>query len=105
MISEARIRAELDNVLDRTDYEGIGERVTGKVRDSYLLKGKRVLVTTDRVSAFDRVLGTIPFKGQVLNQIAAFWFEQSRNVVPNHVLSVDFWTCWREIRRIRPVCK
>jgi len=88
MISEARIRAELDNVLDRTDYEGIGERVTGKVRDSYLLKGKRVLVTTDRVSAFDRVLGTIPFKGQVLNQIAAFWFEQSRNVVPNHVLSV-----------------
>jgi phosphoribosylaminoimidazole-succinocarboxamide synthase len=88
MISEARIRAELANVLDETRFDGLGQRVTGKVRDSYLLKGKRVLVTTDRVSAFDRVLGTIPFKGQVLNQIAAFWFEQTRAIVPNHVLSV-----------------
>jgi phosphoribosylaminoimidazole-succinocarboxamide synthase len=88
MISEARIRAELGNVLDQTDFDGLGQRVTGKVRDSYLLKGRRVLVTTDRVSAFDRVLGTIPFKGQVLNQIAAFWFEQTRLIVPNHVLAV-----------------
>jgi phosphoribosylaminoimidazole-succinocarboxamide synthase len=89
MISEARIRAELGNVLDQTDFDGMGRRVTGKVRDSYLLPGgKRVLVTTDRVSAFDRVLGTIPFKGQVLNQIAAFWFEQTRSIVPNHVLAV-----------------
>lgn len=88
MISEARIRAELGNVLEQTDSDGFGQRIMGKVRDSYLLQGKRVLVTTDRVSAFDRVLGTIPFKGQVLNQIAAFWFDQTRMSVPNHVLAV-----------------
>lgn len=88
MISEARIRRELGNVLDGTDY-AVGKRITGKVRDSYLLPGgRRLLVTTDRVSAFDCVLGTIPFKGQVLNQLAAFWFERMRDVCPNHVLSV-----------------
>jgi phosphoribosylaminoimidazole-succinocarboxamide synthase len=88
MIAESRIRDELRNVLDATDFQGLGRRVSGKVRDSYLLPGRRVLVTTDRVSAFDRVLGTIPFKGQVLNQLAAFWFERTRGVAPNHMLSV-----------------
>ncbi len=88
MISEARIRAELHNVLDATDFPGMGRRISGKVRDSYLLEGRRVLITTDRVSAFDRILGTIPFKGQVLNQIAAFWFEKTAAVAPNHILSV-----------------
>jgi len=88
MISEARIRDELKNVLDDANFPGLGTCVSGKVRDSYLLPGKRVLVTTDRVSAFDKILGTIPFKGQVLNQLAAFWFEKTRGVVPNHMLSV-----------------
>jgi len=88
MISEARIREELHNVLDATDYEGLGKRISGKVRDSYLLKGRRVLITTDRVSAFDRILGTIPFKGQVLNQIAAFWFEKTAAKARNHMLAV-----------------
>ncbi len=59
------------------------------MRDSYRLKdGRRILVTTDRISAFDCILGTIPFKGQVLNQLAAFWFEQTQTLVPNHVVSV-----------------
>ena len=88
MISVERIRAQLENVLETTDLDGIGEKIEGKVRDSYLGDGHRTIVVTDRISAFDRVLGTIPFKGQVLNQIAAFWFEKTRDLVPNHVLSV-----------------
>lgn len=88
MISNDRIRQELNNVIGGTDFQ-VGKRVSGKVRDSYLLPGgRRALVTTDRVSAFDCILGTIPFKGQVLNQIAAYWFEQTKDIVPNHVISV-----------------
>ncbi len=88
MVSEARLCAELGNVLESTDFAGLGRRISGKVRDSYLRDGQRILVTTDRVSAFDRILGTIPFKGQVLNQLAAFWFERTREVAPNHLLAV-----------------
>lgn len=88
MVSEARIRQELDNCLDATRFEGLGERATGKVRDSYTRGGTRTLVVTDRISAFDCVLGTVPFKGQVLNQLAAFWFERTRGIAPNHVLEV-----------------
>ena len=58
------------------------------MRDCYTKDGRRIIVVTDRISAFDVVLGTIPFKGQVLNQIAAHWFDLTRGVVPNHVLSV-----------------
>ena len=88
MIDEARIRGELNNVLETTDFH-VGRRLAGKVRDSYLLPGgRRLLVTTDRISAFDCILGTIPFKGQVLNQLAAFWFGQTRGLAPNHLLAV-----------------
>ncbi len=89
MISDERIRAELDNTLDTVDFEGLPEFEHGKVRDWLKLgDDKRILVVSDRISAFDCVLGTIPFKGQVLNQIAAFWFEQTKSVLPNHVISV-----------------
>lgn len=88
MISESRLREELNRTLRATSLAGLGERETGKVRDSYKQPGKRILVTTDRISAFDCVLGTIPFKGQVLNQLAAFWFEQTSAIAPNHVLDV-----------------
>jgi phosphoribosylaminoimidazole-succinocarboxamide synthase len=74
--------------LERTDLRGVGRRVEGKVRDSYRVGERRAIVVTDRVSAFDVVLGTIPFKGQVLNQLAAFWFEKTRAVAPNHLLAV-----------------
>lgn len=62
----------------------------GKVRDNYTSPdGKvRVLITTDRLSAFDRVITTLPFKGQVLNRLAAYWFEQTKHIAGNHVLSV-----------------
>ena len=88
MVSDERIRAQMCNALERTDMAGLGEREQGKVRDSYKLDGTRILVATDRISAFDRVLGTIPFKGQVLNQMAAFWFEATKDIVHNHVVDV-----------------
>jgi phosphoribosylaminoimidazole-succinocarboxamide synthase len=75
--------------LDRTDFPKLGKKYEGKVRDNYTLAdGRRVLVTTDRISAFDHVLGTLPLKGQVLNFIAAWWFEKTKHLVPNHVLGV-----------------
>ena len=84
----SEIRDAIPNALLRTDISELGDRVEGKVRDIYLQDGKRVLITTDRVSAFDQVLGAIPYKGQVLNQLSAWWFEQTKSIVPNHVLSV-----------------
>ena len=61
---------------------------SGKVRDRYDLGKTFALITTDRQSAFDRILATIPFKGQVLNQTGAWWFEQTKDIIPNHV--IDF---------------
>jgi phosphoribosylaminoimidazole-succinocarboxamide synthase len=88
MIPQDRIQAELKNTLNETNFPGLGERHQGKVRESYLQKDRRVIITTDRVSAFDCIIGTIPFKGQVLNQLAAFWFDITKDLVPNHVISV-----------------
>jgi phosphoribosylaminoimidazole-succinocarboxamide synthase len=65
------------------------EHARGKVRDLFSLPDDRwLIVTTDRLSAFDRILTQIPFKGQVLNQLSAFWFEQTRDIVANHLLDV-----------------
>ncbi len=88
MIPESVIKEQLAHVLETTRFEGLGERHEGKVRDSYVRHGKRIIVTTDRVSAFDRVLGCIPFKGQVLNQMAAFWFAKTEGIVRNHMLAL-----------------
>ncbi|MBI4440164.1 phosphoribosylaminoimidazolesuccinocarboxamide synthase [Candidatus Woesearchaeota archaeon] len=87
MIEESVIRKQLDNTLESIEL-GVGKKYEGKVRDNFLLNGKRIIVTSDRISAFDRVLTTIPFKGQVLNQISAFWFEKTKRIVPNHVIEV-----------------
>ncbi len=88
MLSHDRIKAQLNNVLEHTDFNWLGKCEKGKVRDSYRRGKQRILIVSDRISAFDVVLGTIPFKGQVLNQMAAFWFEKTRDIVPNHVISV-----------------
>lgn len=89
MVSDATLRAALGKTLDGTNFEGLGKRYEGKVRDNYsLADGRRILVTTDRISAFDRVLGTLPLKGQVLNRLSAWWFDVTKDVAPNHVLSV-----------------
>ena len=65
------------------------DRRDGKVRVSYALgEARRLFVTTDRLSAFDRIIAGVPYKGQVLNQLAAWWFEKTADVVPNHVVAV-----------------
>ncbi len=87
MLSDGAIRSQIKYNLDKTDL-GIGKKYEGKVRDNYLLGNKRIIITTDRISAFDRVLCTLPFKGQVLNQTSAFWFEKTKNIVKNHVIEV-----------------
>ncbi len=80
---------QLDHTLKGTDFSSLGEYYEGKVRDCYITgNGYRIIVVTDRLSAFDRVLTTIPFKGQVLNQLAAYWFELASEVAPNHVADV-----------------
>lgn len=77
-------------MLASTDLTAlVGAVSRGKVRDNYDLgDGRLVLVTTDRLSAFDRVLGTVPHKGQVLNQLAAWWFDELAEIVPSHLLAV-----------------
>ena len=82
-----RIKAELSNTLTETTLER-GEKRTGKVRDQYSLGDKIALITTDRQSAFDRVLASIPFKGQVLNLTSAWWFEQTKDIIPNQVINI-----------------
>jgi phosphoribosylaminoimidazole-succinocarboxamide synthase len=89
MISDDVIRAQLGKTLEGTHFEGLGDYYQGKVRDNYTTRdGRRILIASDRISAFDVVLGTIPFKGQVLNRMAQYWFEETAKLAPNHVLSV-----------------
>jgi len=87
MLSDEIITNQLKYTLEKTDLS-IGKKYEGKVRDNYILDGKRIIITTDRISAFDRVLCTIPFKGQVLTQTTAFWFDKTKNIVQNHVIGV-----------------
>jgi phosphoribosylaminoimidazole-succinocarboxamide synthase len=80
------IESHLGKTLSKTDFP-LPHRHEGKVRDSYRLdKERMVIVTTDRQSAFDRVLANIPFKGTVLNLVSAWWFEQTGHIMPNHLL-------------------
>lgn len=88
MISDETIRAALAHTLETVTLPGLGEPMRGKVRDSFVRGGERIIVVSDRISAFDVVLGTIPFKGQILNTMAAHWFEQTRHIAPNHLIDV-----------------
>lgn len=88
MIDQKRIQEQLGLCLTETDFTQLGKKYHGKVRDTYDLGDRLLLITTDRQSAFDRILAAIPFKGQVLNQVSAWWFEHTKDIVPNHVLSV-----------------
>lgn len=77
------------NIAPFTDVDlALPDRRTGKVRISYALPGaRRLFITTDRMSAFDRVVACVPYKGQVLNQLAAWWFDRTRDIVDNHALA------------------
>jgi len=88
MIHETRITQLLNQAFESTSLP-YPSKQTGKVRDAYALDdSRRLLVTTDRLSAFDRNLAVVPFKGQVLNQLSAWWFKQTRGIVHNHMISV-----------------
>jgi len=88
MVDTATLQKALPLCLEHTDLRFLGAKYEGKVRDNYTRGRERFIVVTDRISAFDRVLGTIPFKGQVLNRLAAWWFQQTRTVVDNHMLGI-----------------
>ncbi|RIL11827.1 MAG: phosphoribosylaminoimidazolesuccinocarboxamide synthase [Proteobacteria bacterium] len=82
------IYGQLSKCLSETDYDFLGAKYAGKVRDNYTRGTTRFLVTSDRLSCFDVVVTTIPFKGQVLNQMAAYWFEHTSHIIPNHLMAV-----------------
>ena len=87
-IDPVLLREQCRRTLHRSDFPELGKRIEGKVRDCFVVGDRRYLIASDRISCFDVVVGTIPFKGQVLNQLAAFWFEKTRDVAPNHVIEV-----------------
>lgn len=74
------------NILEKTDFKNLGEKYVGKVRDVYIQKDKVIMISSDRYSAFDRNLALVPYKGQVLTQVSRFWFENTKDIVKNHVL-------------------
>lgn len=95
MISQQLASQQLAYTLSGVSAPNLGEKIEGKVRDCFVIGdvvgdqrmgNRRVLVASDRLSAFDRVLTTIPFKGQMLTQLAHFWFEQTKHIVKNHII-------------------
>lgn len=88
MVNSRTILSALPNILKTIDLPSLGKKYQGKVRDFYTAGGKRILITTDRQSAFDVILGCIPFKGAVLNLLASFWFDKTKHIVANHKISV-----------------
>lgn len=90
MASMETLRAFLNTTIESTHFRNLGEKYVGKVRDVYIQveQKRRVLITTDRQSAFDQLWCTIPLKGQVLTQLSTWWFTQVIGVMPNHLLAV-----------------
>lgn len=88
MLSRELVEAQLEHTLSEIDIPKLGRKISGKVRDSYVVGAKRILITSDRLSAFDRILTTIPFKGQLLNAMTAHWFEQTKHIIQNHIIDV-----------------
>jgi len=102
MKREDILRAQIPYTLREAEFPALGELYRGKVRDNFSKGGRIVMVTTDRLSAFDRVLTTIPFKGEVLNRITAFWFEKTKDVAPNHLQDVPDPSVL-VVRKLRPL--
>ncbi|MCL4870558.1 MAG: phosphoribosylaminoimidazolesuccinocarboxamide synthase [Anaerolineae bacterium] len=88
MLTHEQLLQAIPFALGGVDVPGLGEKIEGKVRDMYRQGDRYILITTDRISAFDRVLGLIPYKGQVLNQLSSWWFAQTQDILPNHIIAV-----------------
>jgi phosphoribosylaminoimidazole-succinocarboxamide synthase len=87
MLEPALLAAHLGDALADATIPELPNHYRGKVRDNYdLPDGRRIIIATDRLSAFDRIITAIPFKGQVLTQIARFWFDATHELCPNHVI-------------------
>jgi phosphoribosylaminoimidazole-succinocarboxamide synthase len=87
MIDPDKLAAAAKNILPEAVLPELPKHYRGKVRDNYdLPDGRRLIIATDRLSAFDRNIVAIPFKGQVLTQIARFWFDRTAEICPNHVI-------------------
>ncbi|MFX0041169.1 MAG: phosphoribosylaminoimidazolesuccinocarboxamide synthase [Promethearchaeota archaeon] len=82
------IKEQLNYTLNETEFSDLGKLYRGKVRDNYIKEEKRIIIATDRLSAFDRVITTIPFKGQMLNQVSSYWFDKTKKIVKNHIIDV-----------------
>lgn len=85
---ESIIKQQLDKTLIGTNFNSLGKLYKGKVRDNYIKKDIRIIIATDRLSAFDRVITTIPFKGELLNRVSSFWFEKTNDIVKNHIIEI-----------------
>lgn len=88
MLDKQTIIRNIPHALKTVNIPSLGKKIQGKVRDIYVRSGKRIIITTDRQSAFDKVLGFIPFKGQVLTALSAFWFEKTKDIIQNHLIGV-----------------
>jgi len=82
-----KIKEHIDDVLVETNFPQLGEKKVGKVRDVYIASDHITLISTDRHTSFDRKIAEVPFKGEVLNQISLFWFEQTKDIIQNHILN------------------
>src|SRR5688572_25110191 len=87
MVYDATLRSALAKTLVQTGFTSLGSLYEGEVRDNYVRGDRRLIVATDRLSAFDRVVTTLPFKGQVLNQLSSWWFRETERFAPNHLIA------------------
>ncbi len=86
---KTQIKNHLAGTFLSCELAGFGEKHSGKVRDIYTFDDKIMLITTDRLSAFDVILNQgIPYKGQALNQTSEFWFKNTKKIIKNHIISV-----------------
>ena len=76
------------DIVKKTDFAFFGTKREGKVRDVYEQDDKLIIISTDRHSSFDRIIAHVPYKGQVLNQVSAWWFDKTKDIIPNHVIAV-----------------
>ena len=88
MIDRKTIAKNIPQAITTVSLHGLGAKHSGKVRDWFVKNNLRILIATDRISAFDKVLGHIPFRGAVLTKLSEFWFEKTRDIIQNHMIGV-----------------